>query len=267
MKWMTLAPTAFFLALGLAASAALAQSTGQGAIAVRNAAIYAQAEGDAVEYQLAQNDVVAGYTSLGRVLHTYAFENSNGRVHIAYLPNQTQPGFRTAWMNPDDLKTFTYDCNCSTAFHGLKIDACSPFAGSLLRLKWNNCFVQSRDKELAELQSGGAVQSAAVVTPAPEADVGDKSLSADDIARLTGGPSGGDGGNGGGQDSPKPSKSLTNKDVIALVKAGLGEKVVLDKIRTSAGDKLDTSTDALIRLKKAGVSSAVIDAIVKRAGN
>ena len=48
------------------------------------------------------------------------------------------------------------------------------------------------------------------------------------------------------------------------MKAGLGDKVVIDKIRSSAADKLDASPDALIRLKKAGVSSAVIDALVKR---
>jgi cobalamin biosynthesis Co2+ chelatase CbiK len=45
----------------------------------------------------------------------------------------------------------------------------------------------------------------------------------------------------------------------------MGDKVIIDKINSSPGDKLDTSTDALIRLKKAGVSKAVIDAMIKRA--
>lgn len=68
----------------------------------------------------------------------------------------------------------------------------------------------------------------------------------------------------GGAHPGKQTKALTNDDVIKLVKAELGDKVVIDKINSSPGDKLDTSTDALIRLKKAGVSKAVIDAMIKR---
>lgn len=49
-----------------------------------------------------------------------------------------------------------------------------------------------------------------------------------------------------------------------VVKAEMGDKVIIDKINASPGDKLDTSTDALIRLKKAGVSKAIIDGMIKR---
>ena len=99
-----------------------------------------------------------------------------------------------------------------------------------------------------------------------EGDDSDKPLSADAVAKLTSGGSS-DVQTGakepGSAPGKKPQKALTNEDVIALVKADLGDKVVIDKIRASPGDKLDTSTDALIRLKKAGVSPAVIDAMIK----
>lgn len=53
---------------------------------------------------------------------------------------------------------------------------------------------------------------------------------------------------------------------MALVKAGLGDKIVIGKIRSMPGGNLDTSTEALIRLKKAGISKAVIDAMLTRTG-
>jgi hypothetical protein len=54
--------------------------------------------------------------------------------------------------------------------------------------------------------------------------------------------------------------------VLALVKAGLPESVVLEKIRTAPTEKLDTSTKALIALKGGGASAAVIETIMGRAG-
>ena len=60
--------------------------------------------------------------------------------------------------------------------------------------------------------------------------------------------------------APKSPK-MTNDDVIALVQAGLSDGVVIEKIRTSA-TQFDTSTEALVRLKKAGVADGVIRLIV-----
>lgn len=54
---------------------------------------------------------------------------------------------------------------------------------------------------------------------------------------------------------------LTNKDVVDLVKAGLGPEVVAAKIRTSQTD-FDTSPDALKALKREGVPDAVILAML-----
>ncbi|GEM_PF-7080400 len=58
-------------------------------------------------------------------------------------------------------------------------------------------------------------------------------------------------------------KPLTNDDVIALTKAGLGDDIVVSKIQQVPKETLDVSTDALIALKK-DISKPVIDAMIKR---
>lgn len=273
MKAATRSALLVFIVLSFS-SAALAQDPGQGAIVVRNtdhdgpAPIYAHEQGDAIEAEASQGDFVAGFTNLGLIAHTYAFQSSNGRVHVVYFANKKRSGFlKMAWMDPADLKPFDYDCSCGLqAFHGINSEACSPFAPTgLLRFKWNACFERARDAQLAELQSGGSAQSAQSAAANEPASGNDKALSADAIAALTAGPA-------ETEPAAKPKshshagkqKDLTDADVISLVKAGLGDKVIIDKIRNSSAEKLDTSTDALIKLKKAGVSSAVIDAMVKR---
>ncbi len=121
--------------------------------------------------------------------------------------------------------------------------------------------------EPAKLQETANPEDANAQASAPgDGDDADKPLSAEAIAKLTGGssddqPRDKDAGNA---HQKKQQKALTNDDVIKLVKAELGDQVVIDKIKSSPSDKLDTSTDALIRLKKAGVSKAVIDAMIKR---
>lgn len=58
---------------------------------------------------------------------------------------------------------------------------------------------------------------------------------------------------------------LTNESVITMVKGGLSEAVIVQKIRTSP-HKFDTSTSALIQLKNAGVPDRVIEAMSAPAG-
>src|SRR5438552_3419396 len=53
---------------------------------------------------------------------------------------------------------------------------------------------------------------------------------------------------------------LTNKSVIDMVAAGLGDAVIVQKIKKSTSH-FDTSTDKLIALRKAGVSEKVLAAI------
>jgi hypothetical protein len=58
---------------------------------------------------------------------------------------------------------------------------------------------------------------------------------------------------------------LTNDDVVNLAKAGLDDEIVIAKVKNAPAAQLDVSTDALVALKKAKVSSAVIAAMVERA--
>jgi len=261
-------PAALSLVVFLAAPLAYAQEVvpGQGAIVVRNtehegkAPVYTSDSGGAVEAVAERGDFVAGWTSTGIISHIYQFQTSNGRVHVVFLPNK-KPGFiKTGWMDPADLQPFDYDCKCGfEAYHGIQLEACSPFAPvNIIKVRWNACFEAARDAALSA--------PAADPAPAAAAAPADQPLSADAIAALTSDPA----------PMPKPAthsngasktkKNLTNADVIALVKAGLSDAVVIDKIRLYSGEHLDTSPEALIRLKKSGVSSAVIDAIVKRQG-
>jgi hypothetical protein len=57
---------------------------------------------------------------------------------------------------------------------------------------------------------------------------------------------------------------LTNDAVVTMVKAGLGEEIVLSKIKASQS-QFDLSTEGLLRLKEAGVSETVIKAMVETA--
>jgi len=58
---------------------------------------------------------------------------------------------------------------------------------------------------------------------------------------------------------------LTNDEVLSLVKADLGDEIVIAKIKNAPKVQLDVSTDALVTLKKAKVSSPVIAAMIERA--
>lgn len=265
-----------------------AQAIGEGALVIRDtdrnglATIYVHDQGDSIEAQMGYGDYVAGFTPISLINQLYTFETKNGRVHVVYFAKKDQSGIqRTAWMDPNDLKTFTYDCSCGPReFRGLKSEACSPFAkAGFVKRKWNECFLQARDQTLAEAQ--GQQPNSATAGAANATDQGgndDKPLSMDDILKAT--ATNANGGNASQSGTPPqessrqrprskeaqkgPSTAFTNKDVIALVKAGLGDKVVIDKIHSSSPAGLDTSTDALIHLKRAGVSKAIIDAIVQR---
>jgi hypothetical protein len=65
--------------------------------------------------------------------------------------------------------------------------------------------------------------------------------------------------------SASAQEVLTNDAVVAMKKAGLSEGVILAKIRGSKA-KFDTSTQALVGLKEAGLSDAVIEAMVAHGG-
>jgi|SoiMethySBSTD1v2_1073268.scaffolds.fasta_scaffold01139_1 hypothetical protein len=56
-------------------------------------------------------------------------------------------------------------------------------------------------------------------------------------------------------------ETLTNESIISMVKGGLSEAVVLARVRSGPAN-FDTSTNALLTLKKAGVSDKIIEAMV-----
>jgi len=56
------------------------------------------------------------------------------------------------------------------------------------------------------------------------------------------------------------NETLTNNDVISLVKAGLSPTIIINKIRSSKTE-FDLSTDALIALKQAGATDDVVGAM------
>lgn len=57
---------------------------------------------------------------------------------------------------------------------------------------------------------------------------------------------------------------LRNIDVITMAKAGLGDDIVVAKIQQAPREELDVSVQALLDLKKRGLSKTVIEAMVKR---
>ncbi len=61
---------------------------------------------------------------------------------------------------------------------------------------------------------------------------------------------------------PAQAETLDNAAVVSLVKVGLGDEAVIAKIKASS-NRFDVSTDALIALKNAGASSAVIAAMIE----
>jgi hypothetical protein len=59
-----------------------------------------------------------------------------------------------------------------------------------------------------------------------------------------------------------PGQALMNDDIIRLVQLKFGDSLVITKIKSSAC-AFDTSTDALVKLKAAGVSDAVLQSMLE----
>lgn len=59
-------------------------------------------------------------------------------------------------------------------------------------------------------------------------------------------------------------KPLDNAEIIKLTKAEMGDDVIIAKIKSAGSVKFDTGTDELVKLKGAGVSKAVITAMLDR---
>lgn len=59
------------------------------------------------------------------------------------------------------------------------------------------------------------------------------------------------------------NETLTNADIIEMAKAGLGSKVILEKMKSS-NCEFDSSAKSLVELKKAGVEDEVISEIIEK---
>lgn len=59
-------------------------------------------------------------------------------------------------------------------------------------------------------------------------------------------------------------KPLDNAEIIRLTKADMGDDIIVGKIKASKAVKFDIETDDLVKLKEAGVSKAVITAMLDR---
>jgi hypothetical protein len=67
--------------------------------------------------------------------------------------------------------------------------------------------------------------------------------------------------------SPQPAAEiLTNEAILRLVKAGLGDEVILGMVSSQQG-KYSVDTDSVIALKQAGVSDRVIASMMTKASN
>ncbi|MDP3905797.1 hypothetical protein [Novosphingobium sp.] len=62
--------------------------------------------------------------------------------------------------------------------------------------------------------------------------------------------------------APALGEVLDNSRIVSLVEVGLDEQAIIAKIKASGG-QYDTSTDAMIALKKAGVPGSVIAAMIE----
>jgi len=60
----------------------------------------------------------------------------------------------------------------------------------------------------------------------------------------------------------RPANGLTNADVVKMAEAKLGDDLIISKIKSSPSN-FDTSIDAILKLKDAGVSETIIKAMVE----
>jgi hypothetical protein len=235
-------------------SSALAAGKAQGGCVVRDtdrdgpAPIYRSEDGDKVEAWAMRGDCFGGISTVG-LTRQYQFEHKNDRLHILYLTKGVKsplkivnPGMEsTAWINASDVETFLYECGCGFG-EGRE---CGPTAlEGFIDRTWNVCFQEARDKKLAELKlrwtQGAAPQPAGVA--------------ADTTVETP-------------ASSKAPlEKPLTNDDVIFMLKADLGDQLTIEKIRQAPVTRFDVSAEGLVKMKKDGASKAVIDAVLKRAG-
>lgn len=201
------------------------QRKGEGGLVIRDGAPgYESKSSTDVKRTFARGDAVAGFHK-EFIATTYEFFEENGRVRVLF-PKPDSALMDDAWMDPEDLLTFTYDC-CDSE--------CIPVKGSLKRSEWNPCFKDGINRAKAQL---AAMQPREEQRPVPTKPA-----------------------------ASSKEKPLTNEAILTMLRAGLGDDLVIAKIRQAPAQALDVSPEALVALKQKGVSEAVLNAMVKRAGD
>jgi hypothetical protein len=227
-------PLALLLLLALGADPALAQrgGLGEGAVVIRDGAVlYDDDHSDERVRELSRGEFVVGCTVEFLGEFTYGrFDEDEGRWRVTWVDPE-RGKWDHGWMDPDDLATFTYRC-CKFA--------CTPFE----KKGWERCFREAAEAKWAELEGKkGSSGQAARPEKSEKLEKAEKSAA----------PRSGE-------------RPLTNADVVALAGAGLGDEAVIAKIRQAPAESLDVSTEAILELRAKGVSGAVIQAMVERAG-
>ncbi len=224
----------------LAALPARAQrgGLGEGAVVVRDGAVlYDDDHTDERVRELSRGEFVVGCTVEFLGEFTYGrFDEDEGRWRVTWVDPE-RGKWDHGWMDPGDLATFTYRC-CKFA--------CTPFE----KKGWERCFREAAEAKWAELEKKGSPGRASKSEKPEKAEKTEKTEKAEK-AKST---------------APGAERALTNADVVALAGAGLGDEAVIAKIRQAPAESLDVSTEAILDLRRKGVSGAVIQAMVERAG-
>jgi hypothetical protein len=222
-----LVTVAVVLGAGAAAGQWVGQAKGEGALVVRDEAPGFESKSSMdVKRTFSRGDAVAGFHK-EFIATTYEFFEENGRVRVLY-PKPDSALMDDCWMEPKDLMTFVYDC-CD--------EQCIPVKGSFKRAEWNPCFKDGMNRAKGLLLA----------------------------TRHEGSGSSGPGGAAHASSGPKEA-ALTNADIVAMVKAELGDELVIAKVQQAPREALDVSAEALIALRQQGIGKPVLDAMIKRAG-
>lgn len=137
-----------------------AAKLGEAAIVIREGAqIFEESDEPDIADSATKGEIVAYFTgSIGSP--NFMMTERDGRVKVLYLRGDDPQWkmFEIGWMNPADLSSFTYDCECS------RVKGCTPLTDHPSRFRafsWTPCLKQSGTAHAAQLQS---VQPA----PSPE---------------------------------------------------------------------------------------------------
>jgi hypothetical protein len=211
---------------------------GEGGVVTREGAkVYKESDEDDVARTLKRGSFVVGFTKIFMGMGEYEFMEKDGRFQVAF-PVEGSVVLKGGWMNPGDLARFAYDCGCAAE--------CAPVTGNFKQARWNPCFLEAAEAKLDRLRSQWGAAGRSQEGGAP---TGNRSTAPAPPSRPA-----------------SNEKALTNTDVVALVKADLGDELVIAKIEQAPNEALDVSTDAIVSLKQQGVPKAVIQAMIKRAG-